>query len=172
MPFKKKLHNPKLIAGQPIVLTAEEFANLTQQNSVKCAIEAKAVPTQKLVQSISSRSPSNHYSKPILTCSSPPSGIYDGDVCKILLYSLKCVTLIHLFRSTGESIKTATANDKKQRICVFITQEKKGVRIVFRINTVWFKQRKPTVETRKFHVKGKIGFIGARTWRCKQATWF
>lgn len=136
MPFKKKLHNPKLIAGQPIVLTAEEFANLTQQNSVKCAIEAKAVPTQKLVQSISSRSPSNHYSKPILTCSSPPSGIYDGDVCKILLYSLKFVTLIHLFRSTGESLKTAAANDKKQRICVFITQEKKGVRIVIRINTV------------------------------------
>jgi len=67
------------------VLTAEEFASLTQQNSGKCAIETKVSPTQKLVQSLSSRSPPNHYSKPILTCSSPPSGMYDGDVCKINL---------------------------------------------------------------------------------------
>ncbi|XP_046651329.1 cyclic AMP-dependent transcription factor ATF-6 alpha-like isoform X2 [Daphnia pulicaria] len=68
------------ISGQPLVLTAEEFASLTQQNSGKCAIEAKTSSTQKLVQSINSRSPTNPYSKPIMSCSSPPSGMYDGDV--------------------------------------------------------------------------------------------
>jgi hypothetical protein len=74
-----------LNTGQPLVLTAEEFASLTQQNSGKCAIEAKTSSTQKLVQSINSRSPTNPYSKPIMSCSSPPSGMYDGDVCKINL---------------------------------------------------------------------------------------
>ena len=73
------------------MLTAEEFASLTQQNSGKCAIEAKA--TQKLVQPINSRSPPNHYSKQILTGSSLPSGMYDGDVCKMILVFFEQLTL-------------------------------------------------------------------------------
>lgn len=70
------------LSGQPLVLTPEEFATLTQQSSGKCAIEALPVQTQKLVQPINGRipSPSVHYSKPILSCSSPPSGHCDGDV--------------------------------------------------------------------------------------------
>lgn len=69
------------ILGQPLVLTAEEFANLTQQTAGKSTTEAGS--TTKLVQSIGRiQSPSNNYSKPILntSCASPPSVVFDNDV--------------------------------------------------------------------------------------------
>ncbi len=102
------------------MLTAEEFASLTQQNSGKCVIETVAISTPKLGQSINGRVPSPpiQYSKPAAnsTCTSPTSGMYDGDVrhiCQPYTFYFVGSTLIHAVLSIGEGFKTPTANDKK-----------------------------------------------------------
>ena len=71
------------VLGQPLVLTAEEFANLTQQSSAtKCTVESVSLATQKLVNSVNSRmmNSSDPYSKPATTLSPSIAGPFDGDV--------------------------------------------------------------------------------------------
>lgn len=77
------------------MLTAEEFANLTQQNPGKCTVDAVTLSASKLINPISNGQTSttqNGFSKPFVnsTCASPPGGMYDGDVSIVFLRSFSC----------------------------------------------------------------------------------